>query len=418
MVTPFEEDEWEYELDYENTEVVYVTVDFSTHAPPGLSSKRTAESLHISDTRKSQSMNARKPRKRKRQPNDAQDAESVDAPTPESSTATPLSNSRNVTPAELAPPPDATAVPSTTTPAKQPEPDPTPPRPKTIQILDLDTKNPLITYDSQFYTCHWATDLGTSLYLSPPPTEALSHAPLRSFPTFDILAKTRTRLVAAPASLKPALPAPELSNPQGFNPFHDPSDPDSRDFAIDTTEGDKIFLSNKGEIKIHTPADASDAKKAQARFLERWGELKAKKGWGDPIPIKAMRSYRVPEGWEEERKRWLELEKGQKGEGAERGKSRRRQGDKFLGDVEEVEADGVESEEAQREEQLIVVPDDAVGEDDEDDDDDDDDENDEDMEVEGQAGGEEAVQPANVHSHHGASYEASQAVPGSGVLRF
>ncbi|KAG8629510.1 hypothetical protein KVT40_003375 [Elsinoe batatas] len=361
-------------------------------------------------------MNARRPRKRKRDANDAQDAEPVDASTPESSTATPLSNSRNGTPAERAPNTDGTAVLTTTASAKLPEPDPDPSRPKTIQILDLDTKNPLITYDSQFYTCHWATDLGTSLYLSPPPTEAPSHAPLRSFPTFDILAKTRARLVAAPASLKPALPAPRLSNPQGLNPFHDPSDPESRDFAIDTAEGDKIFLSNKGEIKIHTPADASDAKKAQARFLERWGELKAKKGWGDPIPIKAMRSYRVPEGWEEERKRWLELEKGEKGQGAERGKSRRRQGDKFQGDEEEGEADGVGGEEGQREEQPIVVPDDVVGEDDEDDDDDDDD--DEDMEVDGQEGAEQGAQATNDHPQHGVKYQPSQGVPGAGVLRF
>ncbi|TKX21691.1 hypothetical protein C1H76_6187 [Elsinoe australis] len=306
-------DSWEYEYDYDDPELVYITVDFSTHAPPSITSKKSGDDLAKTDLRKTQSMNARKPRKkRKIQEVEAGDGAPTDAPTPGTpATAVSFEDAVEDSPA----PPSA--VPDNTQPnpeglSKTLEPTAPSSEQSTLQILDLHTRNPLITYNSQFYTCHWATDVGTSLYITPPPTTHTNpYPPLRSFSSFDLLAKTRARLVAVPARLKPNI-AP-LATPLSPNqdPFSTPGTftPETvENFTLSTAEGDTIEYAPTGQLKIHIPANASEAKKSQAAFLERWSELKAQKGWKDPIPVKAMKNYRVPDDWEDERKRWAEVE--------------------------------------------------------------------------------------------------------------
>ncbi|KAF4554680.1 Hypothetical protein D9617_4g004350 [Elsinoe fawcettii] len=395
--------EWEYEYDYENPEVFYITADFSTHAPPGLPGKKLADGLAANDTRKSQSNNARKPRKRRKKESDAQDATQIDTPTPETPIPSASHGIDQGTPATPPPRPDYSFTqPTTSALVQEPDQDTDPAGPKTIQILDLHTRNPLITYGPQFYTCHWATDIGTSLYLAPSTDDPPSQPLLRSFSTFDILAKTRARLVAVPASLKPAVPpAPRPA----------PEDPDGNDYVIDTVEGDRVLLAPDGSMKIHVPQDASEGKKAQARFLEKWGELKAKKGWKDPIPVKAVRQYRVPENWEEVRREWAEVEKAQAdrgvvvGKGSAKARRRRRMRGKEMGVGEDEDEDGDEEGADQRE--SVVVPDDVDGDAEEDDDEDDDD---------------DEIEHAGVAGDDGqewkGEYEENPVMPGAGVIRF
>ncbi|PNS21670.1 hypothetical protein CAC42_1524 [Sphaceloma murrayae] len=405
------EDEWEYEYDKEQHEIIYITVDFSTHAPPGLPSKMSTDTLPQNDHRKIQSMNARRPRKRKRAHVEDDEAAVEDTMTPdetglltsqltaddEDQDTTVIGPSAGLEDLPLPPHQAPKHLESAVTPDS-----------KTIQILDLHSRNPLITYNSRFYTCHWATDLGTSLYLSPPPSTVTgpTHAPLRSFPTFDILTKTRARLVAVPAVLRPRVPTVPTTTDSATEPSAPPLHvPGPEDFTISTAEGDTIHYSESGRLKITTPSDASDAKKAQAAFLERWSELKEKKGWRDPIPVKAMRNYRVPEGWEEERRRWAEIERrhgilgmGFDGGGEGMVKSRRRR--RGVG----IEMRGVKGRKPGRPGKIVIES--SEGEDGADDDEDDEDEEDDDR-----GGGEGG-------DHAGMPGEEDEEIPGTGIMQF
>ncbi|GAM85746.1 hypothetical protein ANO11243_037540 [Dothideomycetidae sp. 11243] len=250
-----DEDKWEYEYDKDESEVVYVTVDFSTHTPPSLPENKKST--------KQESKNG--PRKQARNAGNAVH-ETVDS--------TPSIDVDSQTPGQM-------------------------------QILDMHTSNPLISYNSQLYTCHWATDIGTTIHISkskPDSDSSELHQPLRSFDSFDLLAKTRARLVAVPARVKPAaVSAPQAPAPTPALQFVS----STTGFVLDTTEGDRVVYEPDGRMRITVPANASAAKVSQSRFLERWAELNARRGKTDPVPIKTVKNYSLPDGWQEERRAWL-----------------------------------------------------------------------------------------------------------------
>ena len=83
-----------------------------------------------------------------------------------------------------------------------------------IQILDLHTREPVISYKNQVYTCQWTTTIGTDILLVPP-DPALPFQPLYEAPGFNILATTNIKLVGEPVQLIPrskgqATPVPSL----------------------------------------------------------------------------------------------------------------------------------------------------------------------------------------------------------------
>ncbi|KAF2152609.1 hypothetical protein K461DRAFT_294262 [Myriangium duriaei CBS 260.36] len=281
-----EEDEWEYEFDEEDPEaspmeVFYITVDFSTHTAPSVPTKKPGTTSARKSTSQRQAENASN-----KDIHDRPDVDQSDDP----NTATQTSDQ--------------------------------------MQILDLRTPNPLISYNSQIYTCHWATDIGTSLHFSSSNLgDTDTHPPLRSYPTFDLQAKSRARLIAVPARLKSTTTTsttstapPPTTNTQGWH--------------LDTREGDRIVYNPDGTMQISVPANASAGKQSQAKFLERWAEIKARRGRTDPVPIKSVRNYTLPEGWEEERETWLR--KGREDAAGFGGlKPRRRRAGKILEEEEE-----------------------------------------------------------------------------------
>ncbi|KAF3914867.1 hypothetical protein ABW20_dc0105563 [Dactylellina cionopaga] len=52
------------------------------------------------------------------------------------------------------------------------------PRELTLQILDLDTHNPLVNYEGKIYTCKWGISNGTEMVFEPPPTIPPIHSQL------------------------------------------------------------------------------------------------------------------------------------------------------------------------------------------------------------------------------------------------
>lgn len=166
-----------------------------------------------------------------------------------------------------------------------------------MQILDLHGHSPLISYNNALYSCQWATDLGTSFFLVPPPTTLdPDHLPLRSTPSFDLLGTTSARLIAIPASLQPRkAPLVPFINLQNYK--------DGETYT--TTSGDVIQHSPSHGLHIELPATASAVKVNQARFLERLSAIKARRGDRDAIPVSNVKTYKYPDDWEAERDEWI-----------------------------------------------------------------------------------------------------------------
>lgn len=164
-----------------------------------------------------------------------------------------------------------------------------------IQIVDLHSANPLISYNNNFYSCHWATELGSTLFFAPPPADGTDtdHLAQQSFRSFDLLGTSSSRLVGVPATLKPRITPLETLQQQTFLPF-------SRDDQSDitrTAEGDTIINGPQG-LRIDLPTGAAPQKVSQARFLEQLARIKKARGEKDNVAIKPIKSYTAPEGWE------------------------------------------------------------------------------------------------------------------------
>lgn len=245
-----DETDWEYEYDEYETEDVYITVDLTTHVAPTFTYERKTRTSrgHKESARSNKSL-------------------------------------ASLTQRAAA----AAAAPET----QRPQPD-------RLQLIDLHGDNPVLSFDNSLFTCQWATDVGTSLYLTPPqPDTDPEHPPLRSTPSFNLLGTSFARLVAIPATITPrAAPPneyqapPPLPNPQLYT----------------TQEGDIIKHADSGALEIQLPSTASASKVAQARFLERLSAIKASRGDKDIVPTANIKIFKHPAGWEKERDEWIAKE--------------------------------------------------------------------------------------------------------------
>jgi len=175
-----------------------------------------------------------------------------------------------------------------------------PPLRRQMQIVDLHEHNPLISLDNALYSCRWATDVGTSLFFTPPLSDVdPDHAPIRSTPSFDLLGTTCARLIAVPATMTPRA-APVATKKAR------PHEPDSLSYA--TNQGDIVRQSESQGINIELPSTASASRVSQARFLERLSAIKAQRGDQDAVPVTNIKIYRPPEGWEAERDAYIARE--------------------------------------------------------------------------------------------------------------
>lgn len=250
-----EDSEWDYEYDETQTEDIYVTLDLTTHVPPSLPSQRKGNAT-------------KKPTKSPTKNQNAQGSELQDSPSNLSSGATPT---------------------------------PTPAPNSRMQIVDLHGPNPLISYDNTLYTCHWATDVGTSIFLTEPSDHAdPAHLPLRSTPSFDLLGTTSARLMAVPTTIRPRQQVAPVEVGGGARP--------TPETITITDSGDEIERGDGTGLKINLPANAPPNRVSQARFLERLSAIKRRKGEGDAVPVQMIKGYNRPADWESVREAWLARE--------------------------------------------------------------------------------------------------------------
>jgi len=87
--------------------------------------------------------------------------------------------------------------------------------PSKFQIMDLESDNPIISYQGNLYSCHWASSIGSDLLFGKRPIEEVAdrRQSLYSFDSWDLLAIGSARMVASPATFQ-RRQAPPISQGQ------------------------------------------------------------------------------------------------------------------------------------------------------------------------------------------------------------
>jgi hypothetical protein len=138
-----------------------------------------------------------------------------------------------------------------------------------VQILDLHSDNPLVSYRGQVFSCEWASNIGTELLFMEHDNECQLPV-LRSLPgDVDLLAASSCRLIPKSITLEPRLSA------RSRMATALPSRTDSRN--------------NDSTVSIPVGQAASQKRRDQARFLERLMNIKREKGQTDMITVIAQK---------------------------------------------------------------------------------------------------------------------------------
>ena len=191
--------------------------------------------------------------------------------------------------------PPGTPIPETPAPIdidpalEQAEEDPSSSEPEDrIQILDLHTHNPLISYQNQLYSCEWTSTLGTDVILTAPQPD-FPHPVLRERPNVSVLAASSIKLMGRPAQI-----ASRQSGEEGGQ-----ASKSAPDTSIDSTH--PAAPGEPPPVKIPLGETPSLARQTQANFLERLIAIKAKKGEKDNVTV-YVQKVNQGSGWRTQRK--------------------------------------------------------------------------------------------------------------------
>ncbi|EKG17634.1 Transcription factor TFIIIC tau55-related protein [Macrophomina phaseolina MS6] len=149
-----------------------------------------------------------------------------------------------------------------------------------IQIVGLHGDDPIVSYQGQVYSCHWASTIGTDLFFAraplPEDRDARIAEPLRRLNgSFELIGASSARLVAKQARLRPKWNQKRVEQAQPGS---------SHSFArIQDAESVET-------IKFPVPEHATRAQKRQANFLEQLSAVKARLGEKDKVKPTAYTS--------------------------------------------------------------------------------------------------------------------------------
>ncbi|KAI9893344.1 MAG: hypothetical protein M1814_000474 [Vezdaea aestivalis] len=180
-------------------------------------------------------------------------------------------------PVALSATPDATD--STPTPSQPAKPS------KSIQILDLHTKEPILSHDSHVYRLEWADDISSNLLFAP------------THPQPTLLTTTTPRLLATPVTMVPKpMDRPSRKGKKaatGLNTTdHDPDSATTSPPPDDTLDSDT--LENGRPTKIPLGPGVSYARRKQAHFLESLMAIKRQNNEEDEVTVYARRRVENP----------------------------------------------------------------------------------------------------------------------------
>lgn len=165
-----------------------------------------------------------------------------------------------------------------------------------IQILDLHSANPIISFQNQIYSCEWTSTIGTDVLLTAPDPE-FPHPILKEAPGVSILAATAIKLFGRPAQISSR---PDASVNDEFISPPTPA-PASLAQAIEAPVPD-----HPTPVKIPVGLATSKVRESQAKFLERLIAIKAAKGEKDDVTVYAQK-VNQGSGWRSQQKAADEL---------------------------------------------------------------------------------------------------------------
>jgi len=266
------ESDWEYEYHETETESFFVTLDFTTHAPPNSRKRKHSDNNDTSGIRQ--------------RPSEA----------PTENTPAPVINDDTPAPGDDTPAPiDRTRAPTAKSNA------PLPPKsvnssPKRLQFLDIATSNPLVSYKREVYTCDWAAAIGTDIFLcgsrpAAPIAEALALSPLSpSAPAAVPILESAITAITAPNPLS-SRPGYNILGLSSLRLVAKPAQLTARSTAIPTLPSSASAASAPTPaISIpappHIPALIPSSRPAsQQNFLSRLSAIKASRGDTDTVPL-------------------------------------------------------------------------------------------------------------------------------------
>ncbi|KAL2422041.1 hypothetical protein ABEF95_007060 [Exophiala dermatitidis] len=137
-----------------------------------------------------------------------------------------------------------------------------------VQILDLDTSNPIISYRDHVYSCTWTDMVGTNMFFTAPRRRA-NHTgtTLQSTDDYDLIGMSRIKLVGNRATMTKKSKRTQAENAREESETLDGEEPDGRSL---------------GDIHRTNPQHNMQMKK-QAMFLEKLMDVKQRRGETDAV---------------------------------------------------------------------------------------------------------------------------------------
>ena len=154
-----------------------------------------------------------------------------------------------------------------------------------LQMLDLHSHSPLISYQNRLYTAEWTSSIGTDLHFCAPSSPD-SLSTIRETPSWALVSASAARLVATPATLAPR------------NVFQRRAQVELESTAMTVMAEDTA----RGPSAIPVGPGAQPARLRQARFLERLMGAKRARGEQDEVTVYARR-VNTGTGWRAQERR-------------------------------------------------------------------------------------------------------------------
>ncbi|KAK4247876.1 hypothetical protein C7999DRAFT_40865 [Corynascus novoguineensis] len=285
---PDDDDGWEYEYSTTETETYYLTLDLSVR---DFLERRTDDVVHSTRTGYrvwyNPLFNAPEPHMSNTDLLDDKDADDGEPPEREEVDLDSIGVSRPPNQSET--PIDPLLEQSVT---KHDHPGQTSDkRAEEIQILELHSKEPIISYRNHVFRGSWCENIGTEMIFTPhdddAPLPALRHLPQN----MDLIAASATRINCREATLVPK----EQDMQEGM----------FLGFGYSEEDIPERYKRNGG-VYVHIGGDKTGQRQPQAHFLEDLITLKRKRGETDEVtiqPLETRQNKLMVEDEEEERRR-------------------------------------------------------------------------------------------------------------------
>ena len=151
-----------------------------------------------------------------------------------------------------------------------------------IQILGLESQEPIVSYQGQVYRCSWGTTLGTDLIFTEPENVPRDVEPLIQDATFNLLAATNIKLVADPVELTEKYQENDIVEER-----------ESMGAEPEQHLGETSAEKPEKPFSILLEERPTESRKRQAEFLEELMAIKAARSETDKVYIGKGKKYKV-----------------------------------------------------------------------------------------------------------------------------